>query len=196
MAGLIRTVDPTDLPVDVAMIKPELGIDFDDRDNRLAALIKAATDEVEHRLHRAILPQTWMLFLDSLPRQIRLPWPTAQSVTIDYRQDAGDWIALGANDVFLVSGAPSIVVPARGVTWPAVSHYPDSVRVTFQSWSWKTVADVPMGIQQWIVARVGELVDQVERSGPIQMFSHQFVDGLLAPWIIPDYGWRQCEQAL
>jgi len=196
MAGLIRTVAPTDLPVDVATVKSALRIDLSEDDALLDALIGAASDEAEHRLHRAILPQTWMLFLDSLPRQVRLPWPTVQSVTIDYRQDAGDWMSLGANDVFLVSGAPSLVVPAHGVAWPTVSHYPDSARITFQSWSWATPAVVPLGIRQWIVARVGELYEYRERSGPNPAVAHTFVDGLLAPWIIPDYGWRQCEQAL
>ncbi|MBK8123926.1 MAG: phage head-tail connector protein [Dokdonella sp.] len=195
MAGLIRTVAPADLPVDVATVKSALRIDLSDDDTLLAALIGAASDEAEHRLHRAILPQTWMLFLDSLPRQIRLPWPTAQSVTVEYCQDAGDWVALNANDVFLVSGPPSIVVPTHGVTWPTVGHYPDSVRVTFQSCSWETLAVVPLGIRQWIVARVGELYEYRERSGPAPAASHAFVDSLLAPWIIPDYGWRQCEQA-
>ncbi len=195
MAGLIRSVVPDDFPVTVAAVKAALRIDLTEDDGLLAALIGAATDDAEHRLHRAILPQTWVLFLDHLPQRIRLPWPTARSVTIEYREDAEDWIVLDDGDVFLSSGEPSFVFPARGVAWPAVSHYPDSVRVTFQSWSWEVADDVPMGVQQWIIARVGELYEYRERSGSTPVVAHPFVDGLLAPWIIPDYGWRQCEQA-
>ena len=58
------------------------------------------------------------------------------------------------------------------------------------SYSWTAPAEVPAGVKQWIIARVGELFEQREAAGPVQLYPHPFIRGLLAPWLLPDYGYR------
>lgn len=191
MAGLACSIAPTLKPVDTDAVKIGLRIEQDEEDDLLDALISAATDDAENRLHRAILPQTWVLTLDSMPAKIALPWPVARSVTIEYRATGGPaWTSIAADDIFLSPGPPSLLMPTYGVSWPLPIEHADTVRVTFQAYSWLTAETVPAGIKQWIIARIGELYEQREASGPVQLHQHRFIDGLLAPWIVPDYAIR------
>lgn len=191
MAGLTRSVAPTALPVDLDAAKAGLRIEHDDEDDLIESLIAAATDDAENRLHRALLPQTWELSLDALPGRIVLPWPVARSAALEYRATAtGAWTAIDADDIFLSGGPPSFVMPSYGLLWPTPIDHPDAARVTFESYSWSAPALVPAGIRQWIIARVGELYEQREASGPVVLHSHKFIDGLLVPWIVPDYAQR------
>ncbi len=190
MAGLARSIAPTALPVDLDAAKTRMRIEHDDEDDLIESLIAAATDDAENRLHRALLPQTWALSLDELPGYIVLPWPVARSVTIEYRATAGAWTSIDADEIFLSTGPPSFVMPSYGLSWPTPIDHPDAARVTFEAYSWSAPALVPAGIRQWILARVGELHEQLEASGPVVLHSHKFIDNLLAPWIVPDYAWR------
>ncbi len=190
MAGLVRSIAPTALPVDLDAAKTGLRIEHDEEDDLIESLIAAATDDAETRLHRALLPQTWVLTLDSLPTYIALPWPLARSATLEYRATAGAWTAIDADEIFLSSGPPSFVIPSYGLSWPTPIDHPNTARVTFEAYSWSAPASVPAGIKQWIIARVGEMYEQREASGPVVLHAHKFIDGLLAPWIVPDYAQR------
>jgi uncharacterized phiE125 gp8 family phage protein len=191
MAILTRSVAPTVTPVDSDAVLAGLRIDSRDEVDLIDTLIQAATDDAENRLHRAILPQTWVMTLDGFPGgPIRLPWPVAHTVTVAYQATAGVWTTLSAEAVTLATGTPSAVIPAYGQSWPPAIAHVDGVRITFTAYSWATAAAVPAGIRQWIIARVGELFEQREASGPVQLYGHPFLAGLLAPWIIPDYGYR------
>jgi uncharacterized phiE125 gp8 family phage protein len=191
MASLIRTLAPTALPIDADAVKLGLRIDGEDEDDFLESAIAAAVDLAESRMHRAILPQTWQMTLDAFPREILLPWPIARTAAVAYRAAAGStWIDLDAAAVSLSPGVPSIVRPAYGTVWPIPLCDPDSVRVTFQAASWLTAATVPPGIQHWIIAKVGELFEQREASGPIEMRPYRFVDNLIAAYQVSDYAWR------
>lgn len=190
MAGLTRSVAPAAFPVELDELKVGLRIDGADEDDFLETLIAAATDDVENLTHRAILPQTWILLLDAFPPSIRLPWPVARTATVAYQATAGVWTDLNAADVTLIPGPPSWVAPAYGKTWPQPITHPDSVRVTYTAHSWATVAAVPAGIKQWIIARAGELHEQREASGPLEVREHRFIRGLLQAHVLPDYGQR------
>lgn len=191
MAGLTRSVAPLDTPVFVDEVKIGLRIDSDDEDTFLESLIAAATDDAENLLHRAILPQTWILLLDAFPASgIRLPYPVARTATVAYQATAGVWTTLTVGQIALISGPPSYVAPAYGQTWPVAIDFPDSVRVTYTAYSWETTDSIPAGIKQWIIARVGELYEQREASGPLEVREHRFIRGLLASHVWPDYGQR------
>lgn len=191
MAGLTRSVAPLDTPVFVDEVKTGLRIDSDDEDTFLESLISAATDDAENLLHRAFLPQTWILLLDAFPASwLRLPYPIARTATVAYQATAGVWTTLTAGAVALIAGPPSYVIPAYNLTWPSPIDFPDSVRVTYSTYSWADSDSVPAGIKQWIIARVGELYEQREASGPLEVREHRFIRGLLAPHVLPDYGQR------
>jgi len=191
MAGLTRSVAPTAYPVTATTIKDGLRIVIEEEDEFIESLMYVAVDDAENLLHRAILPQTWVLLLDAFPSDwIRLPYPVARTVTVAYQATAGVWTTLSASDVTLVAGPPSMVIPAYGKTWPVAIDYPDSVRVTYTAHSWATPALVPAGIKQWIIARVGELYEQREASGEIGLNSYPFIRALLSPHVLPDYRYR------
>lgn len=188
MASLTRTIAPIEWPVDVDAVKAGLRIDGSDEDDLLETLIQAATEYAEVKLGRAILAQTWVLTLDRFPPKIRLPWPVVRTATVAYQATAGAWTTLDGAVITLAPGPPSYIWPAYTATWPVPIAHVDAVRVTFSAYSWATVAVVPAGIKQWIIAKVGELFAQRETSGPIQLYAHRFLDGLLAPWVVPAYG--------
>jgi uncharacterized phiE125 gp8 family phage protein len=191
MASLIRTIAPTALPIDLDTVKAGLRIDGEEENDFLESAIAAAVDLAESRMHRAILPQTWQMTLDAFPREILLPWPIARTVTVAYRAAAGStWIDLDAAAVSLSPGVPSIVRPAYGQVWPIPLCDPDSVRVTFQAASWPTAAAVPPGIKHWLITKVGELFEQREASGPVEITPYRFVDNLIAAHQVSDYAWR------
>lgn len=188
MAGLTRSVAPTAYPVTLDAIKDGLRVVIDEEDGFIESLMYAAIDDAENILHRAILPQTWVLLLDAFPaNRIILPYPIARTVTVAYQAAAGVWTTLSAGAVALIAGPPSYVIPAYGTTWPTAIDFPDSVRVTYTTHSWATSAATPAGIKQWIIARVGELYEQREASGEVTLNAYQFVRGLLNPHVCPDY---------
>jgi uncharacterized phiE125 gp8 family phage protein len=201
MASLTRAAysgspDPG-YPVSLAEVKAGLRIDGDDDDTVLALLIAAATDDAQNRMRRAILPQDWILTLDgSFPAVIDLPWPIARTVTVEYQATEGIWTEFVTADsppvdrFTLMSGPPSRLIPAYGEVWPTPIDHVDVIRVTFAAWSWPDAAAVPAGVKQWIIARVGELFEQRELSGPVQLYAHPFLNGLLAPHALPDYRYR------
>jgi uncharacterized phiE125 gp8 family phage protein len=191
MASLIRTIAPTALPIDIDEVKAGLRIDGDDEDDFLESAIAATVELAENQMHRAILPQTWQMTLDAFPREILLPWPIARTVTVAYRAVAGStWTDLSAATVSLSPGVPSIVRPAYGESWPTPICDPDSVRVTFETASWLTAAAVPPGIKHWLITKVGELFEQREASGPVEITRYRFVDNLITVYQVSDYAWR------
>lgn len=191
MAGLTRSVAPILYPVTLDEVKDGLRIVITEEDDFIESLLYAAIDDAENILHRAILPQTWILLLDQFPAgQILLPYAVAKTVTVAYQALADVWTTLAASEVSLIAGPPSYVIPAYGKSWPSAIAHPDSVRITYTANSWATVATVPAGIKQWIIARVGELYEQREASGEVTLNSYKFIRGLLSPYIVPDYQYQ------
>lgn len=71
-----RVTPPSDVVVTVEEAKARLRIDFDDDDDLIDAFIRAATDYLEGPrgyLGRALLDQTWDLYLDAFPG-CQPPW--------------------------------------------------------------------------------------------------------------------------
>lgn len=65
---LFRTIAPQAEPVTLAEAKANLRIDHDGEDELIAALIRAAREEVENTTSAAMIDQTWRLAVDGLPR--------------------------------------------------------------------------------------------------------------------------------
>jgi len=198
VTSLNRLMAPTSRAVSLDEFKLGLKIDTtylcdkaaSAEDASLAMVLDAAIDECQERLRRAILPQTWQLTLDGFPAMMGLPYPRARAVTVEYLDAAATWVTLSAHQYTLVDAAPAVLVPAYQAAWPTPLAHVDVVRVTFQCWTWALPADVPAGIKQWIIARAAELRQQVERSGPVVMNAHTFIDALLGMYIVPDYQYR------
>lgn len=64
---LFRTAGPDAEPVTLAEVKANLRVDHDSEDEVIAALIRAAREEVENATSVAMIDQGWRLAVDDLP---------------------------------------------------------------------------------------------------------------------------------
>ena len=122
-------------------------------DDLLNELIQLAREHVEDYTRRAILTQTWDLYLDRWPdgREIVLPYGNLQSVTsVKYKDSAGAETTLTATTDYLVetNGADcgQIVLPPN-VSWPSGTLYPSNPINIRYVCGWEDVSDVPARIK-------------------------------------------------
>lgn len=114
---------PTAEPITRANTKIKLGIAAADTtsDTQLDWMIPAARRWVEQRINRALITQTWQLYLDSFPDMIRLPLGNVQSIThIKYTAQDGTVTTINAADyqTDLVS-IPARLLPSYAAgSWP------------------------------------------------------------------------------
>ena len=158
-----------------------------DEDALITAMVAAATDDAEHLMQRAVMPQKWLLTLDAFveetasPKVIAWqPWspmvvPSADCIllrrpivtSIDSIQyaaaDTGTMTTLPATEyqVDLASELIARVAPAYGKTWPATRLQLGAVQIVF-SCGWPNAAAVPSVIKQWIQMRMAAYFENRE----------------------------------
>jgi len=157
---------PVSEPVSLDELKQHLYVSHSDDDALLTLYLAMARDAVEKETWRAILTQTWDLFLSAWPDDgvLRLPKPPLQSVTsVTYRNSSNVTTTLAAS-IYEVDTAsePGGVVLAYGQNWPsdalAASH---PIRVRFVA-GWAAAANVPGILKGAILLQAGELYVQRE----------------------------------
>lgn len=172
-----------------------------ENDTLITALVTAATQDAEHLMGRAILPQKWQLSLDQFPsgiagnvspfyalaasRAIVLQRPTVTAVdSVKYvHATTGVLTTLdpAQYQACLASDYTASVVPAHGTSWPCARAQPESVQVVFTA-GYATAADVPALIVAWIKLRLAALYENRSSwtAGPQQAMSeNKFTDHLL-----------------
>jgi uncharacterized phiE125 gp8 family phage protein len=165
---------PDEEPVTLAQMKVQLELDGDTvEDHRWDDLIndaiKSARQEMEDRLSRAFLTQTWDYYLDEFPcgNFIKLPFGNLQTVTsVKYTDSDLTETTMTVSTEYVVETngdqCGRIVLP-YGVTWPsftpATSH-PIAIRFVC---GWTTAALVPYPIKSVIKLRATDLF--VNREG-------------------------------
>jgi uncharacterized phiE125 gp8 family phage protein len=164
------------LPVTLAEAKAHLRVDITDDDALITSLIGAATLEAEHLMQRAIMPQTWILTLDSFrphPARYWLTGRASQSIGLDRPPVT----AIGSIQYVDINGAAQTldptayrllkheysgaVVPVFGLNWPNTRQQADAVQITFST-GYADAASVPELIKAWIKLRVGTLYENRE----------------------------------
>jgi len=130
----------------------------------VAALIDAAVAELDGRdgwLGRALIEQTWTLYLDGFPR-FELPVPLPPLISLDgieYDDASGATVTLDPADYNVHGvGGDGRITPAT--VWPTTATTPECVRVEFTAGYGDAPADVPMPIRQWIKDRVADRYGQ------------------------------------
>jgi len=129
---------PSSEPVSVDDVKTHLRISSSDDDTYIQnILIPTARSMVENMSQRAILTQTWDLYLDEFPgsseEPIYVPRPPLQSVSyikyIDTNGDEQTW----SSDEYQVdtNNEPARIYPAYGYTWPSARDEAGAVRIQF-----------------------------------------------------------------
>ena len=143
MGGLARTVAPATTPVSLSEVNLACRIDTSAEDALITGYLNSAIEQLEGTakgnkgiLGRALITQTWALYLDDFPAGdcFELPLPPLQSVTsIQYYNDAGTLTTLSSS-VYQVDtvSEPARVMLKLGQTWPTVEQQLlNAVVVTF-----------------------------------------------------------------
>jgi len=158
---LERTSAPAARILSTADAKAHLRVDHSDEDSLIDAMvlaIEARLDGVEGQLGRALITQTWKLYLSRFPcapdpifrdYRILLPLPPLQSVTsINYTDTNGDEQTLSSSVYTVISQGDERggVVPAYGQSWPSARNHPGSVVVTFDAGYGDAASDVKPNI--------------------------------------------------
>lgn len=170
-------------PVSLGKAKAHLRVDGSDEDALILALVTAARTAAEGILQRALCMTTWELTQPAFAAPIILQMPPILAVaSVKYIDEAGVEQTLAADQYRTdIDSAPGQIVPALGVTWPAVADLPNAVRVRYTA----GYASVPAPIVQWILLHVGHYYRNREAAGAT-MQELPYANGLLDPYRI----WR------
>ncbi len=162
----------------------------------LNMLIRSARVAAEGITNRALVTQTWDLFLDRFPYwEQYIPLPKLQSiVSVSYVDTNGATQTLDPSQ-YLVDTAsePARITPAFGLVWPVTRWQTNAVTIRFTC-GYGAAADVPDGIKNWMLMRINTLwnnraqLDVNQRITLIELPS-EFVDGLLDDYISTSFCW-------
>lgn len=192
MNALIQTVAPAIEPVRLEEAKWHLRIDNDDSDYIIENLIKAAREHVEAILNRALMEQTWCMYLEDWPRDsdyIEIPYPPLQSISSIIYTDSGGtpntWTAATYYHADTDS-EPGRVVLRYGENWPTATLSPlNPIAITFVcGYSLSKIDDVPQSIKQAILIDVGDMFENRETLTEKNVNSIPTMMRLLAPHIV------------
>jgi uncharacterized phiE125 gp8 family phage protein len=176
---------PASEPVSPSEAKAHLRVDGSADDALITALIVAARQAAENITGRALVTQTWDLYLDAFDPTIELPMPPLQAVTsISYTDTDGTvgTLAEAAYKVDTVS-EPGRLIPAYGTEWPATRADVNVIMIRFTA-GYGAAAAVPQPIKQWMLLKIGELYENREASAERAAAPMPFVDALLYPYRI------------
>lgn len=184
--GYRLVTPPASLPVTVAEAKAHLRVDHNDEDEKIEALISAATSYLDGRsgvLHRCIVAQTWELTLDEFPtEEIEIPLGPVQSVTaVTYVDLSGATQTVSLTDYYVDVTSPTAwIVPQ--IEWPNTMQAANAVAVSFVAGT--SVSSVPAAIKHAILLLVGHWFDNrnAVNVGNISSSLPFTVDALIAPF--------------
>lgn len=114
-------------PVTLAEAKLHLRVTQSGEDTLISALIKAAREYAEGVLNRALIDQTWDLYLDAFPGEcdgyvLKVPMSPLKSVTyVKYLDEAGVQQTLSASLYAVdITSEPGRIYPAYQQVWPTL----------------------------------------------------------------------------
>ena len=125
----------------LSLTEAKLHLHFDDdvtaEDTLLTTLISVARSMVEQFTGRALITQTWEMYLDNFPNAnfIKLPFGKLQSVTsITTTDSTGEETVLTATTQYLVNADsdPGRIVLPYAESWPSLEPYPvNPIKIIF-----------------------------------------------------------------
>ena len=176
---------PADEPFTLAEVKSHLRLEDTADDALLVGLIVAARELAESFTHRALITQTWTLFLDRFPAGARDPWwdgvveaattelvdaarpivipkPPLQTITFvkAHKQD-GTAETVAAADYWVdTASEPGRVTLKTGKTWPtSAPRTQNAVEVEFVAGYGSDRLSVPEPIKQGMLMLIGRLYE-------------------------------------
>lgn len=161
---------PADYPVSLLEVQKHCTAPETDFESLLEIYRKAATEEAEVFTGRALIQQTWDLYLDAFPSDdspIRIPKPPLiELVGIYYRDTAGDEQTMATADYIVdadsdPAGQPARVSLANAASWPTPDDAANAVRIRFTAGyindASPAAANVPYAIKAAILLITGTL---------------------------------------
>jgi uncharacterized phiE125 gp8 family phage protein len=167
----ILVTPPARYPVSLAEARLQLGLDTQDYDPRLAALIAASTEAVEIYMGRALISRTYKGFLTWWPcdrdtgavqRYVSLDWPPLISVAHVITYDDADVPTTFSAASYFVSAnrTPGRIVLRRDAVWPIPLRAAEGIEIQWTAGYGDNPADVPETVRLAILAQVGFLNEQ------------------------------------
>lgn len=129
--------DAASEPITTAQAKTHCRIDTDTDDTYIDILIKTARQQVEEDTDRAMLTQTWEIYMDSFPASdstpIRFPRsPLIAVSSVAYTDTAGDAQTWSADEYDVdINTEPGRLLPAYGYTYPSTYDKPSNVIIAY-----------------------------------------------------------------
>lgn len=181
-------------PIDVAEAKKWLLVDYDDQDEIIDSIIKAARMKIERRCGISISMKKYKLALPSFSGEIELPNPPVISVDrITYLDGEGVEKEIPQSDYELVPDdyVPTVIPASK---WPTdVTTRPNAVRIEFTTGidiQNSPPDDIPEDLKQAMRLVVGEMYEnrQDEMMLPTRQELGVLSNGvlnLISPYIVP-----------
>lgn len=148
---------PAAEPISLTEAKLQCRVDHSTDDALLGILIKAAREQAENELGRALITQTRELILDEFPEEVCvLRGAPVQSLTsVKYLDTAGiEQTMDGADTLLDKDSSPGYLYPAYGTVWPATYAVPNAVRVRFACGYGAAGSSVPESIRHWMLIAI------------------------------------------
>lgn len=169
-------------------------------DPQLRLLMASARYAAETLTRRALVTQTWDLYLDAFrPWENTLPKPKLQSVdAITYVDSNGDTQTLDASQYKVdLAGEPARIAPAFGLVWPVTRWEMNAVKIRYTC-GYGAASAVPEGIKQWMLMRIGTLYENpsaivIDQRSAMVVMPPEFIDGLLDPFVVDHFDWAVSE---
>jgi uncharacterized phiE125 gp8 family phage protein len=195
---IVLATAPAAEPVTLTEAKTHLRVTHTDDDTYITALIKVARQMAEQLTGRQLITATWDLYLDRFPDgsgrvleeldryAIRVPLPRLQSVTHVKYYDLDNTLQTLSASAYTVDirSEPARIAPAYGYTWPATRDDLAVVNVRFIA-GYGAAADVPEGLKQWVLLRIGTMYANREEVAAVpNIATLGFADRLLDPYRI------------
>jgi uncharacterized phiE125 gp8 family phage protein len=187
----LKLITPAASPVlSLAEVKAHLRVDPDDHEED--ALIELYRDAVQSELDgkdgwlgRALITQTWDLYLDEFPsREIQIPLPPLQSVTsVTYYDAVGDALTVDSGGYTVdITSQPGWIIPDADVSWPSTLNAANAVIVRFVAGYGESGSSVPAAIRSWMLLKIGMLYEHRETVSVGQVNHIQPAESLIWPY--------------
>lgn len=165
--NLERITAPALEPLSLNEVKQQLRLEDQDGEDAalIAGLIRAARQQAESYLGRALITQSWSLWLDRWPTEgkawVALPRPPLQSVAFMKSYDEADAATVvPAADYFVdSSGEPGRVVLRKGVAAPEARRAAKGLEIRFNAGYGDDPHDVPEDIRAGLLLLIAHLYE-------------------------------------
>lgn len=162
--GLALKTAPVNDAVSRDDAKDFLRVDAADDNAIIDRAIESAIASTEAWLRRALITQTWYLYLDAFPTDslcpIPIPLPPLQSIdAITYTDTAGDGQTWSSDDYQTdIVTEPGRVMPVKGGSWPtAQADTFNAVTIEFTAGYGDDDTDIPGDIQSMVLLLAAHL---------------------------------------